>query len=240
MRRTLGTSCAAFGNLLRHLNRIPEALTYLAKANGLFDALAAEQPNNVEYRRLIAYTQIYVAQALLAQDDRAGAMETYSKAVASMQTLMAIDPSDSKAPAGLALTLSIMATEMKKIGDLASAEKAGSEAIELMRAVAEKPGAGPYEWNAYANTLLKSEIESMRQPAKALELALRASRATKESNATFLDTLAWAYFRNGDAASAIRTERMALGLVPAGDSLGQGLRSEIEQGLAQFETLPQK
>ena len=240
VRRTLGTSCAAFGNLLRHLNRIPEALTYLAKANGLFDALAAEQPNNVEYRRLIAYTQIYVAQALLAQDDRAGAMETYSKAVASMQTLMAIDPSDSKAPAGLALTLSIMATEMKKIGDLASAEKAGSEAIELMRAVAEKPGAGPYEWNAYANTLLKSEIESMRQPAKALELALRASRATKESNATFLDTLAWAYFRNGDAASAIRTERMALGLVPAGDSLGQGLRSEIEQGLAQFETLPQK
>ena len=240
VRRTLASTCAAFGNLLRHLNRVPEALSYLAKANALFESLAAEQPNNVEYRRLIAYTQIYVAQALLAQDDRAGAMETYSKAVASMQTLMSIDPSDSKAPAGLALALTSMAAEMKKIGDLADAEKAGSEAIELMRAVAERPGAGPYEWNDYANALMKSEIESLQQPAKALELALRATRATKESNPTFLDTLAWAYFRNGDTPSAIRTERQALSLVPASNALGQGLRSEIEQGLAQFETTLKK
>ena len=167
-------------------------------------------------------------------------METYSKAVASMQSLMSIDPSDSKAPAGLALALTRMATEMKKIGDLANAEKASSGAIDLMRAVAERPGAGPSEWNDYANALMKSEIESLRQPAKALELALRATRATKESNALFLDTLAWAYFRNGDAPSAIRTERAALSLVPAGNALGQGLRSELEQGLVQFETTLKK
>jgi tetratricopeptide (TPR) repeat protein len=176
-----------------------------------------------------------VAQALLAQDDRAGAVRTYSKAVASMQTLMSIDPTDSRAPAGLALALTRMAVEMKKAGDLASAEKFGSEALELLRTVADRPGAGAYEWNDYANALLKSDVESLRQPAKALELALRATRATKESNALFLDTLAWAYFRNGDAASAIRTQRQALSLVPAGNALGQGLRAELEQGLAQFE-----
>jgi hypothetical protein len=51
----------------------------------------------------------------------------------------------------------------------------------------------------------------------------------------FLDTLAWAYFRSGDARSAVRAERQALSLVPAGNALGQGLRSELEQGLAQFE-----
>jgi tetratricopeptide (TPR) repeat protein len=181
-----------------------------------------------------------VAQALLAQDDRVGAMATYAKAVASMQMLMSIDPTDSKAPAGLALALTRMSAEMKKIGDLANAERAAKDAIELMRAVAERPGAGPYEWNDYANALLKSEIESLRQPAKALELALRATRTTKESNALFLDTLAWAYFRNGDAPSAIRTEREALRLVPAGNALGQGLRSEIEQGLTQFETTSKK
>jgi tetratricopeptide (TPR) repeat protein len=235
VRRTLASTCAAFGNLLRHLNQVPEALTQLAKASALFEALAKEQPNNVEYRRLIAYTQIYAAQALLAQEDRVGAMATYAKAVASMQTLMSIDPSDSKAPAGLALALTRMAAEMKKAGDLANAEKAGGEAIELMRAVAERPGAGAYEWNDYANALLKPEIESLRQPAKALELALRANRATKDSNAMFLDTLAWAYFRSGDARSAVRAERQALSLVPAGNALGQGLRSELEQGLAQFE-----
>ena len=240
VRRTLASTSAAFGNLLRHLNQVPEALSYLAKASALFEALAIEQPNNVEYRRLMAYTQIYVAQALLAQSDRVGAMATYAEAAASMHTLMSIDPTDSKAPAGLALALTRMAAEMKKIGDLENAEKAGSEAIELMRAVAERPGAGAYEWNDYANSLLKAEIESLRQPAKALELALRANTATKEPNALFLDTLAWAYFRTGDASSAIRTERQALGLVPAGNALGQGLRSELEQGLAQFEIVPKK
>jgi tetratricopeptide (TPR) repeat protein len=153
-----------------------------------------------------------------------------------MQLLMSIDPTDSKAPAGLALALTRMAFEMKKLGDLASAEKAGRDAIELMRAVAERPGAGPYEWNDYANALVKSETESLRQPDKALELALRATRATKEANALFLDTLAWAYFRNGDAPAAIRTEREALRLVPEGNALRQGLRSELEQGLKEFET----
>ena len=235
LRRTLASSCAAYGNLLRHLNQVPEALRHLARASALFDALATEQPNNVEYRRLIAYTQIYVAQALLAQDDREAAMKTYAKAIASMQTLMSIDPSDSKAPAGLALALTRMATEMTRIGDFPNASKAGRQAIELMRAVAERPGAGAYEWNDYANALLKSETEALRQPAKALELALRATRATGESNAMFLDTLAWAYFRTGDAALAIQTQRKALSLVPAGNALGQGLRVELEQGLAQFE-----
>jgi serine/threonine protein kinase/tetratricopeptide (TPR) repeat protein len=240
VRRTLAATCAAYGNLLRHMDRRREALTYLAKAGELFEALAAEQPNNVEYRRLMAYTQIYVAQALLAGGDRAGSMETYSKATVSMQTLMSIDPSDSKAPTGLALALSSMATEMKNAGDLEKAAKAGGESIELMRALAERPGAGPYDWNGYANALVKAEIESMRQPAKALELALRATRATKEANPLFLDTLAWAYFRSGDALSAILTERKALGLVPAGNALGQGLRSELEQGLVQFETNARK
>jgi tetratricopeptide (TPR) repeat protein/tRNA A-37 threonylcarbamoyl transferase component Bud32 len=236
VRRTLASTCATFGNLPRHLNRIPEAMSYFAKANALFAGLTAEQPNNVEYRRLIAYTQIYVAQALMAQGDRPGAMETYSKAVASMHTLMSIDPSDAKAPMGLALALTRLSTEMKKIGDIENAGKAGSEALELMRTVAKRPGAGPYEWNDCANALLKIEIEPLRQPAKALELALRATSGSKEPNPLFLDTLAWAYFQTGDAPSAVRTERQALTLVPAGNALGQGLRTELEQGLAQFET----
>ena len=83
--------------------------------------------------------------------------------------------------------------------------------------------------------VLKTDVDSLRQPVKALELALHATRASKEPNAMFLDTLAWAYFQTGDTPSAIRTERQALTLVPAGNALGQGLRTELEQGLAKFE-----
>jgi hypothetical protein len=49
----------------------------------------------------------------------------------------------------------------------------------------------------------------------------------------FLDTLAWAYFRNGDASRAIATEKKALALLPADQK--SGIRAEIEKGLAEFE-----
>ncbi len=240
VRRVLVSSFAAYGNLLRNLNELPEALATLAKATDLADILAAEQPNNTEFRRLASFTQLYRAQALLAQGSRAEAMTAYAKAVASMQTLMAIDPSETKTPAGLAFTLTRMAVQMKKSGDLANAEKTNREALELLRTLAERPGSGPFEWNDYADGLVKSEFDSLRQPAKALELALRASLASKEVNPTILDTVAWAYYLTGDVASAIRIERKALGLVPAGNALGQGLRHELEQGLAAFETAAQK
>ncbi|MDQ6665117.1 MAG: hypothetical protein M3Z23_12065 [Acidobacteriota bacterium] len=221
-------------------SEVPEALAILAKATGLADILAAEQPNNTEFRRLASFTQLYRAQALLARGNRAEAMTAYGQAVASMQTLMAIDPSETKTPAGLAFTLTRMAVQMKKSGDLVNAEKTNAEALELLRALAERPGSGPFEWNDYADGLLKSEFDSLRQPARALELALRASRETKDGNPTILDTVAWAYYRTGDVPSAIGTERKALSLVPASNAMGQGLRRELEQGLAAFEAARKK
>ena len=234
--RLLVSSYAAYGNLLRNLSELPEALTTLAKATSLAETLAAQQPNNTEFRRLASFTQLYRAQALLAQGDRTEAMSAYGKAVASMRTLMAIDPSETKTPAGLAFTLNRMAVQMKKGGDLLNAEKTNGEALDLLRTLAERPGSGPFEWNDYADGLVKSEFVSLRQPTKALELALRASRETKDANPTILDTLAWAYYLTGDVTSAVGTERKALSLVPAGDAMGQGLRHELEQGLAAFQT----
>jgi tetratricopeptide (TPR) repeat protein len=131
-----------------------------------------------------------------------------------------------------------MSDQMKKIGDHANAEKAAAQALELERAVAERPAAGPFEWNEYANGLVKADFASLKQPAKALDLALRAADGTKESDPIILDTLAWAYFQSGDSPAAIRTERKALILVPASNALGQGLRNELEQGLAKFEASP--
>jgi tetratricopeptide (TPR) repeat protein len=235
VRQILAATYAAFGNLQCHTHQATDGLANLARAETLFAALAAEEPNNVEYRRRISYTQIYVAQALVQQNDRVAGMAAYNKAVASMETLLSIDPSDAKSPMNLAFMLTRMASQMKKDGNVADAERAGAKAIELLRVVAEQPGAGPYELNEYANALVKSEFAAQRQPAKALDLARRASEATRASNPTFLDTLAWAEFLTGDRAAAIATERKALSLVAAGNAIGQGLRQELEQNLAHFE-----
>jgi len=80
VRRVLASTWATYGNLLRNLKELPDSLRYLDKATGLYETLAAEQPNNVEYRRLASYTQIYIALARMAQNDHAGAMAAYSKA----------------------------------------------------------------------------------------------------------------------------------------------------------------
>jgi hypothetical protein len=80
--------------------------------------------------------------------------------------------------------------------------------------------------------LLKTDPPELRNPAKALQLATNAVSATKRRNPFFLDTLAWAYFRTGDPAKAVDTEREALQLVPA-DAKG-GLHDELAQGLSSF------
>ena len=69
-------------------------------------------------------------------------------------------------------------------------------------------------------------------PERALALASRAAVSSGRKNPSILDTLAWAYFRNGDAAKAVETEREALGLLPA-DAKG-GLHDELVRGLESF------
>jgi hypothetical protein len=62
---------------------------------------------------------------------------------------------------------------------------------------------------------------------------------TGGKNPVILDTLAWAYFRNGQTAKAIDTSRHALSLLPVtGAGPETGLRKELADGLAEFEKAP--
>lgn len=71
---------------------------------------------------------------------------------------------------------------------------------------------------------------TLRNPAKALECALRAVALNGANNADDLDTLAEAYFINRDYLNAIMTEKKAVALQP--DS---AIREEFEQSLAKYE-----
>jgi tetratricopeptide (TPR) repeat protein len=66
--------------------------------------------------------------------------------------------------------------------------------------------------------LYVTEGSEVRNPARALELALKAVALTEERNPAILDTLAEAYFANGDTAKAIETGRKATALAPANPS----------------------
>ena len=149
-----------------------------------------------------------------------------------MEISVEIDPSDLGSPLRLAVTLLEFSRRLSAANDKSGGHEAAREALQLLQKTTEKPGAGPVEWNEYADALLKVDWPDLRQPEQALALAQRAVASTNHTNPFILDTLAWAYFRNGDAPKAVQAERDALRLLPA-DANG-GLHDELDRGLKTF------
>ena len=130
------------------------------------------------------------------------------------------------------MTLLSLARRQSASGDKDSAHDTARQALQLLEETAQQPGAGALEWNEYADALLKVEWPDLRQPARALKLASDAVSATNRKNPFILDTLAWAWYRTGDAARAVATEREALGLLPA--KATGGLSLELTRALKTF------
>lgn len=125
---------------------------------------------------------------------------------------------------------------------------------ESIQRLASEPGLAASELNGCAWILLTVEPRSLRDPATALVAAERAcaleragGRASDRAGEgagesehpaagpslwEYLDTLALARFRTGNAAGAIEAQREALALVPA---QGEWAREEMEARLAEFE-----
>jgi len=69
-------------------------------------------------------------------------------------------------------------------------------------------------WNNLGWLHATSKNPKVLHPVQALECALRAVSLTKEGEASFLDTLAEAYFVNGDYDKAVEAETKAIALRP--------------------------
>ncbi len=104
--------------------------------------------------------------------------------------------------------------------------------VATIRSEAEKPEATPGMKNLYAAWLLLAEPADMRDPQQAIPFALAAVAGTQRKDANILDTLALAYHMTGRHEEAVRTQREAIALLPAGPS---PLREELERNLATFE-----
>jgi tetratricopeptide (TPR) repeat protein len=173
-----------------------------------------------------------LALSLAATGDNTGSQAAFRKSVASMEIAIEIDPADLGSPLRLAVTLLAFSKRLQQTGDSASAHQTAQDALALLERATQKPSASAVEWNEYADALLKVEQPDLVQPAKALLLAQNAVAATHRTNPFFLDTLAWAYYRSGEATKAAETEREALNLLPAGAT--GGLHDELQSGLATF------
>jgi len=238
IQRLLASTEGSFANALRLSRKPQEAAIHAKSALATLQRLEVLAPNNAEYRRLASTAETILATSLAATGDQEASMQAFRRSVQSMEIAVEIDPSDLGSPLRLAVTLLAFSRRLAAAKDDTGAHDTAREALQLLQRTVDKPGAGPVEWNEYADALLKVSWPDLREPAKALSLALKAVSSTNRKNPFFLDTLAWSYFRNGDVAMAVETEREALRLVPV-DAQG-GLHDELDRGLKTFlEGAPQ-
>ncbi|MDE3168331.1 MAG: protein kinase [Acidobacteriota bacterium] len=232
VQRIMASDEGSYANALRLSGKPQDAAVEARQALEALHHLEILAPNNAEYRRLASSADSILASSLAAVGDSEGSTKAFRRAVDSMEVAIEIDPSDLGSPLRLAVTLLDFSRKMAAGDDKAGAHDAAREAMQLLAKTAETPAAGPIEWNEYADALLKVDWPDLQQPASALSLAQKAADATGRRNPFILDTLAWAYFRSGDAAKAVQAEQAALRLLPPGSK--GGLHDELDRGLKTF------
>jgi tetratricopeptide (TPR) repeat protein len=232
VQRIVAGNEGSYANALRLSQKPREAAVEAERALEALHRLEALAPNNAEYRRLASSAEAILASSLAAAGDSEGSTQAFRRAVEATEIAIEIDPSDLGSPLRLAVMLLNFSHKMAAGNDRTGAHDAYREALQLLAKTAEKPEAGPIEWNEYADALLKADWPDLQQPAKALSLAQKAAASTSRKNPFILDTLAWAYFRSGDAPKAVRAEQEAIHLLPAGAA--GGLHDELDRGLKTF------
>ncbi|MFG0315514.1 MAG: redoxin family protein, partial [Phycisphaerales bacterium] len=186
-------------------------------AAGRYDTDAAAR----EHAREVA--QMAKAKALQADLQAAMSSEDWEKAGALLGTMIELDPNTWGNQASRFFS-SLLISQDKP-------DAAYTLARELMKSPA---GNGPQFLNAIAWTI----VDPQRQPSKVdAELALRAAekgvKLTDRKDAYILDTLARAYWINGQKQKAYETQQEAVSLVEGTDMEPQlaGALEEYKNGL---------
>lgn len=111
-----------------------------------------------------------------------------------------------------------------------------ADLMATLRGIITRENSSPNDLNDCAWMLLHVEPEAHRDAAAALRAATRACEKERAGGGAdlwmYLDTLAIAQFRSGDAAGAARTQREAISLIPAH---GERHRAELEGRLMEYE-----
>jgi tetratricopeptide (TPR) repeat protein len=237
MLATRAVNGAALGNALRLNRQLPEAAVSLEAAIGEQRDLLTRKPLDADVRRRLAVSHAYLANVQLEQKQADQAAHQYELAIEELGALAAADPANARTRTELSYMLNQRVQILMASGRKPEAVTDVRRALALLRAGTEQAGAGGEAFNEYAWALVSSEVEEVRDPAAALKYATRAIELAGSPNAVYLHTLAWAHYRLGQTADAVRALEQALGtLAPATGGPAVGLRRRIEADLAVFKS----
>ena len=229
-------NATGLGNALR-LNRQPDdAAATLEEAIRRHEALLTKNPLDAEVRRRLAVSHTYLANVYIDRKQPEQATEELGRAITELGALAKADPANARIRTELSYMLNQRVRILVATRRTAEARQDAQQALALLRAGTEQPGAGGEAFNEYAWALVSTEVEDIRNPALALQYANRAIERAGSPNPVYLHTLGWAHYRLGHKDEAVKTLEQALKtLPPAASGPAVGLRRQVEADLATFK-----
>jgi tetratricopeptide (TPR) repeat protein len=221
-----------YGNALRVNGQYGPASERLESAASRLRGLAEAGPSNAGVRGDLARSLTHLASTYAALGDHGRAVPPYQEAAELTAELMRVDPQNQRWRSMLTFMLLRRSGTLVKAGRSREAAESSRRGLALLREQADRPNASRTDMNEYASWLLTCEPATLRNPAEALKYAQRASLGSSEP--LYLDTLALAFFHNGDRAQAIATAERALASIAGAPGPSTGLRADIEGRLEMF------
>ncbi len=242
LRQAIADCDADIGVMQARLNDLTGALKSYKRALAEQQALSAEDPSNVTYRRelMLAYSHvgdILGNPASLNLGDTAGALENYHKMLEIGESLAAADPSDTRAKSDFAISL-------MRVGNAISENRRHKEALEIFeksaRLMEELAAKDPRNMRIRMNLSFVARRSGDRKMAihdldgalrsyrRSVEVGERAAKADPKDN-TISRILAEAYARfslalaeSGDRRGAIEAGRRGVALAEALGAVDSG------------------
>jgi serine/threonine protein kinase len=207
----LAQAHALHGHVLRLSRQSAQALPHFDAATEILKTFLQRHPNNIAALRTLAKVQTYRLMALGGLSDRDTVLRGFAEVEQLLLGVLGTNPDDSLAIRSLAFAYSKEAQLRQLTGsDRVRAEAAWRNAWRYFSQLVQQPQSGALDLNDYADALIQCALPAVRNDALALELATKAVELTGGRSPGPLDTLAWAYFRNGHREQARATIQRAL------------------------------
>ncbi|HEV8018627.1 MAG TPA: protein kinase [Steroidobacteraceae bacterium] len=231
--RYLARSYQSLGEVLAQLGQTTQAVSDLRKAAEIFATLVRRTPHDRDLRVQLAdcYQSLGDLQGhsgLQNLGDRAGALDSYRKALAVFDAMRAENPGDQKARGGEVVMRIRIGDMQQALGDFAAALENYRGASELAQPlVSEDPGNDRFRRMLALSYRKLADLESQRgELGQALENARRAAEinralaaadpdnAQASSNfALSLTTVADLLSKSGDTGGAVEEYRQAIAIL---------------------------
>jgi eukaryotic-like serine/threonine-protein kinase len=214
----------------------------LHEARDLVEKLANEDPQNRAYTRSRAstYRNLAVIEDYAGRDE--AALADYKTAASIFKQILAADvntPFARTALADLQANASLIAL---KSGRKAEAQELAHQGVPVLKQSAMQKDASAAELNLAARFITTADLPEFCDAQQGLELAKRANSGANGKDYVVLETLAQAYWINGDRADAVQSIEQALTLIeaPAAGTAGSGpdsgrVRRNYEKELKDYQ-----